>query len=329
MRSNLHKIYYALALIDIVTIVLTLFLAFSIYKTYDESYVVNQQWVQRSLEYDHLTDLAIQANSPGNEVFKSRDVLKESQRFEKISKEIHTVESQLKKDAKENLGQYPEIAEKLEMFHGLIAQANQVTLNIFQKIERDKLSDAAVDMADMDAKFHAALLEASKLRTLVRGAQSEQLIFYHEKAESLFLKEIYIAVFIFILIGIMLYFGRNIKKNFDQLVTSLEEKNNKLSDSEKKLVAVLDNVLEAIILINDKGIIEYTNPQASFIFQYAESEMINKNVNILMPENYARNHDGYIKNYLKTSEAKVIGVGREVSGVKKKWGDILAGSCRE
>lgn len=85
---------------------------------------------------------------------------------------------------------------------------------------------------------------------------------------------------------------------------------------------MLDNVLEAIILIDDKGKIEYTNSQASSIFQYAESEMINKNVKILMPENYSQNHDGYISNYLKTTKAKVIGIGREVSGMKKN-GEIF------
>ena len=53
------------------------------------------------------------------------------------------------------------------------------------------------------------------------------------------------------------------------------------------------------------------------MFGYEEEELVGKNVNILMPDDYAREHDQYMKNYLKSGEKKVIGFWREVIALHK------------
>ena len=87
--------------------------------------------------------------------------------------------------------------------------------------------------------------------------------------------------------------------------------------NESRLKAILNNTVDGIITINDRGIIETFNPAAERIFGYSESEAIGQNVSFLMPEPWESQHDQYIQNYLETGEAKIIGKGREVIGRRK------------
>ncbi len=87
--------------------------------------------------------------------------------------------------------------------------------------------------------------------------------------------------------------------------------------SRSELDAVLDTMVDGVIMINENGIIERYNPSCSKIFGYAFEEVVGQNIRCLMPEPYHTNHDSYISNYKATDEAKIIGIGREVSGLRK------------
>jgi PAS domain S-box-containing protein len=90
-----------------------------------------------------------------------------------------------------------------------------------------------------------------------------------------------------------------------------------LRDSEERLRAILETAVEGIITIDERGIIESFNLAAERIFGYRPAEVIGKNISILMPAPHHEQHDSYLASYRHTGHAKIIGIGREVSGRRK------------
>ena len=86
--------------------------------------------------------------------------------------------------------------------------------------------------------------------------------------------------------------------------------------------AIFEAAVDAMIVINQYGIIHALNPAAERTFGFNRTELIGHNVSILMPKQEAKKHDGYLNAYATTGERKMIGKSREVVG-KKKDGSLF------
>ncbi len=81
--------------------------------------------------------------------------------------------------------------------------------------------------------------------------------------------------------------------------------------------AVLNTAVDSIITINVDGIIASVNPATLRMFGYNEDELVGRNISMLMPEPFSSQHDSYIKRYVDTGNATIIGIGRQITAMKK------------
>jgi PAS domain S-box-containing protein len=100
-------------------------------------------------------------------------------------------------------------------------------------------------------------------------------------------------------------------------ITERRQTEQALRDREERLHATLNTAADAIITIDQRGIIDGINPAAERMFGYSQAEVLGQNVSILMPSPYRDEHDGYVARYLETREPRIIGIGREAVARRK------------
>ncbi|MDH5447273.1 MAG: EAL domain-containing protein [Gammaproteobacteria bacterium] len=92
--------------------------------------------------------------------------------------------------------------------------------------------------------------------------------------------------------------------------------------SDQRVRAIMDNVTDGIITIDEAGVVESYNAAAEKLFQFPANEVIGRNIKMLMPEPYCSQHDYYLERYHASGDRKCLGLGfREVEGKRKD------GSC--
>jgi two-component system, LuxR family, sensor kinase FixL len=117
------------------------------------------------------------------------------------------------------------------------------------------------------------------------------------------------AIFLAIGIGIALG-GEHLRRTQLRVSASTHD----VQAREAHLQSILDTVPDAMIVIDERGIMHSFSSTAERLFGYAPAEVIGQNVKILMPSPYRENHDGYLERYLRTRERRIIGIGRVVVG---------------
>jgi PAS domain S-box-containing protein len=90
-----------------------------------------------------------------------------------------------------------------------------------------------------------------------------------------------------------------------------------MTEKSALLHAIIENAIDGIITIDERGLIESINPAACALFGYSIEEVLGKNISMLMPRPDKDQHDEYIARYQRTANPHIIGIGRDVSGQKK------------
>ncbi len=100
-------------------------------------------------------------------------------------------------------------------------------------------------------------------------------------------------------------------------VTELKQSAEALREREQRLQGIMDAVAEGIVVADDRGIIQSVNPAALSTFGYTHAELAGRNLAVLMPSGHAVRHDSYMRDYERTHQPKVLGMGRELEGQRK------------
>ncbi len=80
---------------------------------------------------------------------------------------------------------------------------------------------------------------------------------------------------------------------------------------------ILDSVVDAILAIDDQGIIQYVNAATERLFLYSSADLVGQPLTLLMPEPYRSQHQQFVDNFLNTRSAKIIGIGRELTAITR------------
>ena len=109
------------------------------------------------------------------------------------------------------------------------------------------------------------------------------------------------------------WFGERLGASWLQSAHSARE----AAAREAHVQSILNTVPDAMIVIDERGIMQSFSAAAERLFGYAPKEVIGKNIKIMMPSPYRENHDSYLDRYLQTGERRIIGIGRVVVGERK------------
>lgn len=100
------------------------------------------------------------------------------------------------------------------------------------------------------------------------------------------------------------------RREAEDTLRSLESMRDELSQREQHLQSIIDTVPEAMIVIDEEGLVQSFSATAEAMFGFSESEILGENVSALMPSPDRERHNNYLKRYVETGERRVIGIGR-------------------
>ena len=115
----------------------------------------------------------------------------------------------------------------------------------------------------------------------------------------------------------MAYSQEKLMRALEHEKAQTDTANRELSASQIRLTAVLNGVQDGVITINPRGVIQSFNQAAEKIFAYPASEVLGRNITLLMPPPDQHLHDGYLREHAATGLKKVIGQVREVNGLRQ------------
>ncbi len=204
-------LYFLLAALDVITVLVSLGLNHKLMTLYAESVAVNQVWAGRLAKYADLAVVAGEVNAPGNDVFDSRNVQSESARLQKalgvFDRDLALARDEIAK------GQSAEAKPLVEAFADIDKAMKEMVSEaglIFGFFEQNQPGKAGERMATMDRKYAAVNAALARLSRSVRAIQKAHFDQQVATAESLKRLEYLISALVILMILGVLWYGSRV-----------------------------------------------------------------------------------------------------------------------
>lgn len=104
---------------------------------------------------------------------------------------------------------------------------------------------------------------------------------------------------------------------FTRMAARIKHQVKELEEQSTRFSSLFEAVPDAVVIIDQDGTVEYSNPATERLFGYTSDELCGNDVKLLMPEPYRSHHTEYMNRYLDGGDPHVIGIGRKVEGLHK------------
>ena len=175
------------------------------------------------------------------------------------------------------------------------------------------LSDEAAER-EFEKEFTDIIIEAESVERVFRD------LVEYRVARLEFLEKLLAGSLVLFGVSLTAFLGWNARQRrifVGELESRVSERTRELAEREEFITAIISSMVDGVITIEVDGTVTSMNGAAEDIFGYGAPEVLGKNIKMLMPEHYAREHDSYLSAYRETGSRKIIGQGREVAGLRK------------
>ncbi len=247
-RPKLHLVYFLLAGFDLLAVCLGLFLINRISSIYVTSVEINQEWADRLNDLSDLSQMAADVNAPGNDVFQTRNVGRESARLRSALATFTSRAEAVREDLVRN-SDAARAAELLATFGAIDAAVEEMTGEaslIFSYFRRNEPELAGQRMAEMDRDFARVGAALADLGRQVRRIQESHFAAQTARAASLRNFELVIAAFIVLMVAGVTVYGLWLTRRVKQTTRETEEHLAALSRSQVELARHRDHLEELV-----------------------------------------------------------------------------------
>jgi len=318
-NANWFQLYYFMAAVSLIVVGFSLVVNHGIMNIYTKSNKISEKWSDRQARYIALSDLATKVIAPGNDVFESRDVVKESIRFKalvrKLYKDIAASKNEIVKNVTQLLAK--KMLASLAEAETNLQDLEYKAISILGLMKADRIVLAGRHMAAMNRHYSQLSLSLSTLGALVRVVKSKHLEKQVKAAIQLKNYEYAIAFAMLLVMVMVIIYGKKMSRTMREMDKIKQGYVDTIKQKDKYNSLILSNATEGIMTINSSGEILSANPALEQLFGYSVSELIGQNVKMLMPDDVATSHDSYLKNANARMEFQRLAENRELIGEHK------------
>jgi PAS domain S-box-containing protein len=308
--------YIVLALFDLITVLVSLYLNDRIIGIYQVTAEQNKQWAVYQENITLLSELALITNTPGNDVFETKDLTTEQSKYATAKKDLieHIKVTVDLLEAPEVIDQTNEITALLKEARISVDKLDEEVTAIFDEYGKGQLDAAASHMSLMDRRY-AEL--ASQLANAAKETQHIQLNFFetqNELAQKLKLFEWIIGGCIILMVIGASFYGNALTKRIQR-----DEEQKKRTSLQ--LQTLFNTTLDCILVTNQDGEIKSANKAVTNALGYDVKDILGQNISILIPTPENKHKQDSHK-YLNTDFKTAVGTSQEIH-IAQKDGSII------